>query len=41
MLSNSPISFKVGIQGLTGQSTMDVEFVAPRLTMKQSSAPAT
>ena len=28
MVSNGPISFKVGIQGLTAQSPMEVELVA-------------
>ena len=34
MLSHGPVSFKVGIQGLTVQSTMEVEMVAAALTMK-------
>ena len=34
ILSNDPISFKVGIQGLTAQSTMEAELVAAALTMK-------
>ena len=36
MLSNGPISFKVGIQGLTAQSTMEAELVASALTMKEA-----
>ena len=35
MLSNGPISFKVGIQGLTAQSTMEAELMAAALTMKE------
>ena len=36
-LSSGPISFKVGIQGLTAQSTMGVELVvAAALTMKET-----
>ena len=34
MLSNDPIRFKVGNQGLTTQSTMEAEIVAAALTMK-------
>ena len=33
-LSNGPISFKVGLQGLTAQSTMEAELVAAAFTMK-------
>ena len=36
MLSNYPISFKVGIQGLTAQSTMGAKLVAAALTMKDT-----
>ena len=36
MLSNGPISFKVGIQGLTTQSTMEAELVAAPVTMKET-----
>ena len=36
MLSNGPISFKVGIQGLTAQSIMEAELVAAALTMKEA-----
>ena len=36
MLSNGPISLKVGIQGITAQSTMGAELVAPALTMKEA-----
>ena len=33
MLSNGPISFKVGIQGLTAQSTIETELVVAALAM--------
>ena len=36
MLSNGPISFKVGIKGLTAQSTMKTKLVAAALTMKEA-----
>ena len=36
MLSNGPISFKVGIQGLTAQYVLEVELVATVLTMKEA-----
>ena len=36
MLSNGPISFNVGIQGLTAQLTMEAELVAAALTMKEA-----
>ena len=36
MLSNGPISFKVGIQGLTAQSTMKAELMAGAFTMKKA-----
>ena len=36
ILSNGPTSFEVDIQGLTAQSTMEVELVAAALTMKES-----
>ena len=36
ILSNGPISFKVDIQGLTAQSTMEAELVAAALTMKEA-----
>ncbi|CAN0011358.1 unnamed protein product [Sphacelaria rigidula] len=36
MLSNAPVSFKVGIQGLTAQSTMEAELVAAALAMKEA-----
>ena len=36
MLSNAPISFKVGLQGLTAQSTMEAELVAAALAMKEA-----
>ena len=35
MLSNGAISFKVGVQGSTAQSTMEVKLVAAALTMKE------
>ena len=36
MLANGPISFKVGLQSLTAQSTMEAELVAAATTMKES-----
>ena len=36
MLANGPITFKVGLQGLTAQSTMEAELVAAALTMKEA-----
>ena len=36
ILSNGPISFKVGVQELTAQSTMEAEMVAAALTMKEA-----
>ena len=36
MLSNGPISFKVGIQELTAQPTMEAELVAAAFTMKEA-----
>ena len=36
MLANSPISFKVGLLGLTAQSTMEAELVAAMLTMTET-----
>ena len=36
MLANGPISFKVGLQSVTAQSTMEVELVAAATAMKQS-----
>ena len=36
MLANAPISFKVGLEGLTAQSMMEAELVAAALTMKES-----
>ena len=35
-LSDDPVSFKVGLQGLTAQSTMEAELVAAALTMKET-----
>ena len=36
MLANGPISFKVGLQSVTAQSTMEVELVAAATLMKES-----
>ena len=36
MLANAPISFKVGLQGLTAQSTMEAALVAAALAMKEA-----
>ena len=36
MLDNAPISFKVGLQGLAAQSTMEAELVAAALAMKEA-----
>ena len=36
MLANAPISFKVGLQGLAAQFTMEAELVAAALTMKEA-----
>ena len=36
MLSNDPMSFKVGIQGLTAQSTMEAELMVAALTMEEA-----
>ena len=33
MMSNGPVSFKVGLQGITAQSTMEAELVAAALVM--------
>ena len=35
-LANAPVSFKVGLQGLTTQSTMEAELVAAALAMKEA-----
>ena len=35
-LSDGPVSFKVGLQGRTAQSTMEAELVAAALTMKET-----
>ena len=35
-LSDGPVSFKVGLQGLTAQSIMEPELVAAALTMKET-----
>ena len=35
-LSNAPLSFKVGLQGLTAQSAMEAKFVAAALAMKKA-----
>ena len=34
-LANDPMIFKVGLQGLTAQSTMEEDVVAATLTMKE------
>ena len=34
--TNAPVSFKVGLQGLTEQSTMEAELVAAALAMKEA-----
>ena len=36
ILANGPISFKVGLQSLTAQSTMEAELVAAAIAMKES-----
>ena len=36
ILSNGPISFKVGIQGLTAQPTLEAKLVAAAFTMKEA-----
>ena len=36
IMCNKPVSFKVGIQGLTAQSTMEAELVAAALRMKEA-----
>ena len=36
MLANAPISFKVGLQGLTAQPMMNAKLVAEALTMKEA-----
>lgn len=36
MFLNDPVSFKVGLQGVTAQYTMEAELVAAKLTMKDS-----
>ena len=35
-LANAPVSFKVGLQGLTAQSAMEAELVAAALAMKEA-----
>ena len=35
MVANAPIIFKVELQGLTAQPTMEAELVAANLTMKE------
>ena len=35
MVANAPIIFKVKLQGLTAQPTMEAELVAMALTMKE------
>ena len=36
LMRNGPVSFKVGMQGLTDQSTMEAELVAAALAMKEA-----
>ena len=36
MMSNGPVSFKVGLQGITAQSTMEAELVAAALAMTEA-----
>ena len=36
MLANTPISFQVGLQGLTAQSTTEAELVVAALTMTEA-----
>ena len=36
MMSNGPVSFKVGLQGITAQSTMEVKLVTAALAMKEA-----
>lgn len=36
MMCNGPVSFKVGMQGLTAQSTMEAELVAGALAMREA-----
>ena len=36
MLANAPITFKVGLQRLTAQSTMEAELVVAALTIKEA-----
>ena len=35
MMSNGPVSFKVGLQGITAQPTMEAELVGASLAMKE------
>ena len=35
-LANAPVSFKVGLQGLTAQSSMEAELVAAERAMKKA-----
>ena len=35
-LANAPVSFKVGLQGLTAQSTIEAELVAAALAMTEA-----
>ena len=36
MVTNAPTNFKVGLRGLTAQSTMEVELVVAALAMKEA-----
>ena len=36
VMSNSPVSFKVGLQGITAQSTMEAGLIVPALAMKET-----
>ena len=36
MMCNGPVSFKVGMQGIIAQSTMETEVVAAALAMKEA-----
>ena len=36
MMSNGPVSFKVGLQGITAQSTMEAQLVAVALAIKEA-----
>ena len=36
MMSNGPVSLKVGLQGITAQSTMEAGLIVPALAMKET-----